>query len=255
MMGEIKEINSVKLNWFAGLALVSSMVFSSAISAATIDLTAANSSGSILGGDVLFFEYTAGAAGSGNVSDFVRYSSNQTTSQGYNTSGRPLEFDENNSATFTRDLQLSEAPIVNINGTDYREFAFDANENDNLITLTSIEMYTNASGGLNNFATISSGTSVFQYGSGDDIELGNQSSGSGALDMLMYVADSLFVNDPNAFVYLYSSVSGQSNGFEAWTVSTQGGITPIPVPAAVWLLGSGIIGLMALRRREKAELS
>jgi hypothetical protein len=41
--------------------------------------------------------------------------------------------------------------------------------------------------------------------------------------------------------------------FEAWNVSllSKPGTTPIPVPAAVWLFGSGLLGLVGVARRKK----
>src|SRR5690349_17226687 len=44
--------------------------------------------------------------GTGENNSFVRLSTNNGTEQGYNTSARPVEFDENTSPQFTRDLSL-----------------------------------------------------------------------------------------------------------------------------------------------------
>src|SRR5947207_6920344 len=62
------------------------------------------------------------AAGSGVLNSFVRVQSNNTTEEGYNTSGRPLSYDENNSATFTHDVQFGQLPTVTIGGVAYKEF-------------------------------------------------------------------------------------------------------------------------------------
>jgi hypothetical protein len=53
-------------------------------------------------------------------------------------------------------------------------------------------------------------------------------------------------------------IAGPSNGdgtdggatqYKQWQVS---GVTPVPVPAAVWFFGSGLIGLVGIARRKKA---
>ncbi len=75
-------------------------------------------------------------AGSGVLKSFVRVSANTDTVHGYNTSGRPMEFDENTSPTFTHDLPLSVIPLsyfdVDGDGVDeaFRQFRLDINEND-----------------------------------------------------------------------------------------------------------------------------
>jgi hypothetical protein len=38
-------------------------------------------------------------------------------------------------------------------------------------------------------------------------------------------------------------------GTIAWTEHKQAPASPVPVPAAVWLLGSGLIGMIGIRRR------
>ena len=48
--------------------------------------------------------------------------------RGYNTDGRPLQFDEKKSLSFTHAVYLADVPIVTVNGTLYREFQLDINE-------------------------------------------------------------------------------------------------------------------------------
>ena len=70
----------------------------------TLDLTTAGSSGYI---DIAYFvQIEPQTTGTGVIEPFVRLSTNQGMSQGYNTDARPLELDENNSPQFTRSLLL-----------------------------------------------------------------------------------------------------------------------------------------------------
>ena len=59
-------------------------------------------------------ETIAGAnAGSGGIPAFVRIKGNAGDEiEGYNTSGRPVQFDENTSPTFTHDVRTVDIPIV-----------------------------------------------------------------------------------------------------------------------------------------------
>src|SRR6266567_4097642 len=82
-----------------------------------LDLTTAGSSGTRNG--ALFETNTVQPTGSGVIHSFVRISSNDAVEQGYNTDGRPLQYDENNSATFTRSLPVADLQIVTKGGVDY----------------------------------------------------------------------------------------------------------------------------------------
>jgi hypothetical protein len=93
-----------------------------------------------------FFTNDAQGAGTGVINSFVRINTNQPTEEGYNTSDRPLEFDENSSPNFTRDLLFGDIPVVTLeDGFQYLEFQLDINEPDtgstNYLSLDEIEIY------------------------------------------------------------------------------------------------------------------
>jgi len=52
----------------------------------------------------------------------------------------------------------------------------------------------------------------------------------------------------NGFQY---AVSKNDFNFFAWAVRS-GDVSVVPIPAAVWLFGSGLIGLLGVARRRKA---
>src|SRR5205823_2080666 len=74
--------------------------------------------------------------------------------QGYNTSVRPLQFDENKSPVFTRSLQLSESPDVTIDGVSYHEFLLDINQSSSnpLLSLDELRVYTSNSARLSGYS-------------------------------------------------------------------------------------------------------
>jgi hypothetical protein len=57
--------------------------------------------------------------------------------------------------------------------------------------------------------------------------------------------------DPNEHYYAF--VAGGS--FEPTTVDIGVTVNSVPIPAAVWLFGSGVIGLIAMAKRNKAEIT
>ena len=52
-------------------------------------------------------------------------------------------------------------------------------------------------------------------------------------------------------LYSFNTTAGDIGEFIV-TVASQAQVKPVPVPAAVWLLGSGLLGLRALRRKRLA---
>ncbi len=223
-----------------------------ASSSATLDLTLTDSSttqGFI--NDALFSNDAVGA-GTGVIDSFVRISTNADTEEGYNTSGRKLEFDENSSPNFTRDLQLQDIPIIYIDGTAYLEFQLDINEPDTaaarFLSLDTVEIYVSDTAisdpkGTSAYSTFlqdpTSATLVYEMddltNKDDEWVALNYSlqSGSGVSDMIMYVPLEKFSGiEADDYVTLYSEFGLQgtvtsdsmtyewinNSGFEEWAV-------------------------------------
>src|SRR5687768_9303471 len=60
----------------------------------------------------------------GVVNPFLRIDANGVE-RGYNTDGRPLQFDERANTAVTHSLTLGEVPLVTKGGVEYREFLLD----------------------------------------------------------------------------------------------------------------------------------
>jgi hypothetical protein len=96
-----------------------------------------------------------------------------------------------------------------------------------------------------------------------DWVLTRSSSGS-RLDPLTFEIKNITGDTPLSYFDLSSGTAGQGNvafaahvaGFEiagsSITSGYLGGSTPVPVPAAAWLLGSGLLGLLGFARRRQA---
>ncbi len=229
--------------------------------AATLDLSTAGSSGYVNGA---YFELeTDQGTGSGTLHSFVRIQTNKDMEQGYNTDYRPLEFNENNSGTFTRSLDLSLVPVVTKGATEYREFILDLNEDsgqpgNELLSLDELQVFMGSTPNLHDFAGGGLGTPIFdlENGAGNWVLLNaDLNSGSGSGDVRVYIPNDLF--QTGQYVYLYSKFGASeghvnSGGYEEWAVrkgEPEPPTPPIPAPGAVLLVLCGSSIAVSLHRR------
>ena len=232
------------------IAIAFLLVFVGSANALVLDLTTAGSSGTIDG--VIFGQYSPTGTGSGKIDSFVRIHS-FGIQQGYNTDYRPVEFDEDTTATFTHSLLVSSVPTVNINGAEYLEFLLDINQNgENILSMDALEIAVHDSGNLTDYSELFSSTVYDLDGGGDNwIRLDYAlNGGSGQGDMLAYLPESLF-EGLGDYIYLYSRFGENSpadDGFEEWAHGV--GEPVVPEPATILFLGLG--GLFLVRKRRKS---
>ena len=248
---------------FAAVAATAT-VFTSSANAVVLNLTAGGS-GTI--NNAIFSTNEVQPTGSGVIHSFVRISAaNENIVEGYNTDGRPLQFDENSSPTFTRSLPKADLQAVTINGTDYYQFLLDINQQDSnpLLTLTDVEVYVADAPNLlgftpgSGFGTHSSLVYDMDAGTDSRVELNyTLNSGSGSGDMWLYIKKSLFNGGQKPWIYLYSRFGDpnpNNDGFEEWAAIV-GPNTPsgIPLPASVWggMALMGVIAASKLRSRRQ----
>jgi hypothetical protein len=210
--------------------------------------------------------------GTGVFDSFVRLDENSAAeeprdgrSQGYNTSGRPVPFDELQDPNFTRDVRLGDLVPVEVDEGLYYSFRLDINEpgnGDATLSLDTIKLFVSGSGSQTTTDVESLGAKVFDLDALGDVFLkldarlraGGGAPGSGTGDMTMYVPVGLFDGfDAGDFVYLYSEFGlqsgmrtdalGEQAGFEEWA-------TLIPEPAAGVLVG---LALLAISSRLRAR--
>lgn len=197
---------------------------------ALLDLTSAGASGVLEG--AVYQQYDARPTGTGKIDSFLRIqgaSSKSAVQQGFNTSARPLQFNENKSPNFTRDLTAGELPVVNIGGVNYREFLLDINQKNSqpYLSLDSLKVFvtdapTKSAGFDVNTGTLGGVAPVYNMDATADnwVKLDYRlNTGSGSGDMLFYVRDSLFAGGGYVTVYSKFGEHFASNaGFQEWAV-------------------------------------
>jgi len=223
--------------------------------------------------------------GSGVIQSFVRIGEAPSAEvQGYNTDARPLQFNENTSATFTHSLNRDTLQSTVINGVSYYQFLLDINQNNSQVpemylSLNELQIFQGNSGSLTN-ATVNGTTGLLSFGAnatlvydmdGADDSNPNTSSridlnydfnsGSGSGDMYAYIPTALFTG-PNKWIYLYSKFGadpyGNNDGYEEWAAVTGPNSPPppvVPLPLAAWggMALCGFVGASKLRKRSQLD--
>src|SRR5437762_2108324 len=108
---------------------------------AVLDLTTAGASGTL--GGAVFQQIDSASTGTGSIDSFLRIGANTAVTQGFNSSARPVQFNEDNGANFNHDLRLARVPTVLIGGIAYRQFMLDINQSNSspLLSLDELRIY------------------------------------------------------------------------------------------------------------------
>jgi len=248
------------------LSLFSSLVLASSALAITYDLTTAGSSAVVNG--ATFQQIPGAVAGTGNIVSFVRVQGNGIE-EGFNATVRPVMTNVGTDPNFTRDIRLSDVPVVN----GAYEFLLDINQTlpGSLLSLDALRIFTRSVLGGGALATAASLTDLtdalnIQQRYSLDTLLGNPpvnnsitlnyalNHGSGKGDLAVYVPTAFFAGSlPTDFVYLYSRFGENfvgNDGFEEWNVRVVETAGVGDGGSTVAMLGAVLFGIGLISRRE-----
>lgn len=195
----------------------------------------------------------------------IEPSADSSSQQGYNTDallGKSLSTEK-----VSHSLKISDVPIVNIGGTDYREFILRINEpvisnnNQDLskIVLEKLEIFLGNTPDLTNYPNFDgNATKIFDIEQ-NSVLLQDINSDNTSYDYFVYIKDSLFSSkakeqQAQKYVYLFSQFTNAEGGVEEWAVRKEDkkAIIPPIIPdgkggggggTGELLLGSVIAGL------------
>jgi hypothetical protein len=214
--------------------------------AAPLDLTTPGAIGAVNG--AIFEQANPQPTGVGVINDFLRIQSHgqQAVEQGFNTDARPVSLDDKG-GSHTRSLQLSELPLVNINGVNYYVFLLGVNQDqaNPLLSLDQLRIYVADAPNLTGYdpttgqlAGLNPVYDLNASGGTNWVALDSSlSDGNGSGDMYLFVPSSSFASaNPNPYVYLYSEFGmnyAANGGFEQWAPGIGAVAPPLPAPSSL----------------------
>jgi hypothetical protein len=160
--------------------------------ATVLDLTTLGSHGQING--AAYMQFNSIPTGSGLIDSFLRIQGTGVQ-QGYNSDYRPVEFDEDTSPQFNHSVQLAAIPVCTVQGTEYREFILDINQNgQRILSLDSLQIALHTAPDLTGYASIFAAPIYDLDAGGNNWILLNYdlNGGSGHGDMAALIPNSLF---------------------------------------------------------------
>jgi uncharacterized repeat protein (TIGR01451 family) len=178
-------------------------------------------------GDGVVFDPTSleSDSGTGNYSTILRVQATPTE-QGFNTDDNGNVLD--NKASFTNAIQFSNLESVNVGGVDYFVIRFDLNQNDNIITLNTLKLYSAATPATlddyNHSTGVFASAPLYTYSGAQS--LSETGSGSGHDDGGFYIPVSIFANagvTGGDYLTLYADFSNSNGGFEEFRALTAEG--------------------------------
>jgi hypothetical protein len=237
-----------------------------------IDLTVA---GAVVTGDggVVFQQLQDAPTGTGVFNPFLRFQAGDVE-EGMNTDGNAHDTYDDVASLHTHAFTLGELQSVTnpdgIPAGTYYFFSLDINEENNdanrYLSLDEIRIYTLAgSATLTSEAAVLGAGGILRYDldaiSDQDVYMDHQlTEGSGHDDMAIWIPTSYFAGAAAGDqVYFYNKAGdtggaygadfASGDGFEEWHALFGPNTIPIPEPSTVMLLGTGLLGLAAVRRR------
>jgi hypothetical protein len=241
--------------------------------AAILDLTTANSSGTING--AIYQQTDPSSTGTGVFNAFVQLSpsGNNDTAHGYNTTVNNT-LNNGSSDQHNHSITLADVPLVVVGNALYRAFLLDINESsggtNEFLSLDEVQVFVGGGANLSvtTFGSVHGagvldhpGSLAYRMDAIADsfVKLNYElNTGSGSGDMFLYVPNINFASFlPSDQVVLYSSFGGQEGnlpgygataGFEEWGIPS-GIPNSVPEPTTLTIAAIGLLAAWRFRGR------
>jgi hypothetical protein len=242
---------------------------SAALAFPPIDLTTAGATYTSTDGTI-WTQLVNQPTGTGTYQPFVRFQ-HTGTEAGMNTDGNASQTYDDKAGTWTHSLLLSDLAVVNQGGVDYYSFSLDINEPDNQdsrLSLDELRIYTaptSAGGSLTTEAAVTGAGGTLRYDLDATVDQDvymdyTLAAGSGHDDVQVLIPTSYFAGASSSdYIYFYNLMGATTGmeadfeaqaGFEEWhALQGGGGGEQLPEPSTVMLLGTGLLGILAIRRK------
>jgi hypothetical protein len=208
--------------------------------------------GAALLGEVPSPDSEAQPAATGIVDPFANTQRVPATLDEYSLSARPFDFDERPVVRSPVELLLEDVGVFTIDGVKHRELLADnqgSEHRDEFVSLDKLLLFESATDSRTGSPL---GTLVWDLDPGgtDQWErLDYSLKHGGAGDMAVYIPDALYSGENYLYLYSrfvnYDLVTGEID--EWWTTPVRGPNVPVPEPATLLLLATGVGAI--LRRR------
>jgi hypothetical protein len=244
---------------------------SAALAFPPIDLTTSGATYTSTDGTV-WTQLVNSPTGTGVYDPFVRLQASGVE-EGMNTSGDAHATYNDVAGTWTHAVQLNQLATVTVGSTAYYSFSLDINEANgggkNLLSLDELKLYTLAgNSSLTSTDAVVNAGGVLRYNldatSNQTVYMDyNLAAGSGHDDIQVLIPTSYFSGASGSdYLYFYSKMGATAGmgadltadaGFEEWhgLMGTTTPPTSLPEPSGIVMLGTGILGILTMRRRRK----
>lgn len=177
-----------------------------------------------------------------------------STTEGYNTDASLVKTQNPKKQQLSHSLKLSDVPIVNIGGKDYREFILNINEpgktkaNPDLakIVLEKLQIFLGNASNLANYPNFNGKASKTFDLDQNSVLLQDINIDRGGHDYFVYISNSFFTDSNKGakkYVYLFSKFSDAEGRDVEWAVRKLDQASLLPtIPAGAGGSGGGILG-------------